>query len=101
MWASSRVLNACFGLPSTTANNLDEPVLVLVAVRPTDDSDASCRQLGCVTTRAHPPSVVTPLRRPALSMNNFITGSQDCIACGVPGHPKIGRDPGDYPVDHD
>mgnify|MGYP001690483021 CR=1 FL=1 len=22
-------------------------------------------------------------------MNNFITGSQDCVACGVPGHPKM------------
>ena len=48
-------MNAGFDLPSTTANNLDEPVLVLVAVRPTDDSDASCRRGGCDATRAHPP----------------------------------------------
>lgn len=30
--------NAYFDLPSTTAKNLDEPVLVLVAVRAADDS---------------------------------------------------------------
>ena len=38
----------------------------------------------------HPDRGVAPSRRPALSMNKFITGSQDYVACGVPGHSKIG-----------